>query len=238
MTRNLDWLRRSFSYFGLAGSVQLSVCILLAAFSYTGLKGEPFSLFNHFISELGEVGVSRSAWLFNGGMIAAGFLFLFFCLGLGLTIGNTWARLGLLAGVVASISCAAVGVFPMNHLAPHVTAALTYFRSGLVTILLFGVAIWRQSQDQESVDRRANLAGLAAVACYAAFLFYTTTRGPGSFDPGLLAERPAVWISAVLEWLVFFSTVVWFFAIALAVRRPTTAREERKWPQEAGRTAR
>lgn len=58
-------LRRGNFYFGLAGAALVAACSLAAALAYAGPDGEPYSLLNHFISELGEVGVSPLAWLFN-----------------------------------------------------------------------------------------------------------------------------------------------------------------------------
>ena len=56
---------------------------LLSAVAYRGAVGEPYSPFNHFISELGQVGVSRLAAVFNAGLIVGGLLLIPFMLGLG-----------------------------------------------------------------------------------------------------------------------------------------------------------
>jgi hypothetical membrane protein len=213
----MNLLTRNFARFGLAGSLVVAACSLLAALAYTGRAGERFSPLNHFVSELGEVGVSQLAWLFNAGLIAGGLLFLPFSLGLGLALKGLWARLGMLSGTVAALSLAGVGLFPMNNLEPHILAALTYFRAGLVTVLLFGLAVQLQPRGRVLIDRRANLASLLAFFFYAAFLVYmqTGSGGEGSgLNPNWQTDRPAVWPLAVLEWGIFFSTVAWFFALS------------------------
>ena len=145
---------RQFHWFGIAGSVLLLVCVLVTMSVYVGRAGERYSPLNHFISELGEVGVSRLAPVFNAGLVAAGVLYVPFVLGLGAAVGGWWAAAGTAAGIVSAVSVACVGVFPMNNLPPHITAALTFFRSGLVTVLLFGIAIQRQRPDRPA-DRPA-----------------------------------------------------------------------------------
>ena len=200
----------------------VSACILLTAFAYQGQGGEPYSILNHFISELGETGVSRWAWLFNFGLVAGGVLFLPFSLGLGLALTGWLSWLGGLAGAVAAISLAGVGIFPMNNLQPHIVAAMTYFRSGLITVLLFGLAIQLQSKKQILLNKWVNLASLLAVICYSAFLFYMqlpTGEGAQNLDLSWMVSRPAVLPLAVLEWSIFFSTILWFAAIAITGKR-------------------
>ena len=87
----------------------ITVGIVPTAIVYRGVYGQRYSLLNHYISELGEVGVSRRAGWFNGGMILTGILFLPFTTGLGLALDNPWAYLGSLAGMWAGISCILVG---------------------------------------------------------------------------------------------------------------------------------
>ena len=151
---------KRFYLFGMAGSIVVLACILVPMAAYVGGAGERYSPLNHFISELGQVGVSRLAPVFNAGLIAAGVLYVPFVLGLGAAVGGWWAAAGTLAGLVSAVSVACVGVFPMNNLAPHITAAMTFFRSGLVTVLLFGFAIQlparRPAGDRPPVQHRGH----------------------------------------------------------------------------------
>jgi hypothetical membrane protein len=224
----ITYLRRNYASFGLAGATVVSFCALVAALFYTGPDGEPYSVLNHFISELGEVGVSPLAGLFNLGLIASGLLLIPFCLGLGLALPGWLSKVGLMAGLATALSLSGVGVFPMNNLPAHITAALAYFRTGLATVILFGQAILFQPKEEVVLDRRVSLASLVAAACYAGFILYMgnmpTTGGTNALDPSFRSGRPAVWSLAVLEWLVFFSTILWFAAIALAGRKATQAR--------------
>jgi hypothetical membrane protein len=210
-----------FGWFGLAGSSVITLGILISALAYRGRRGERYSLLNHFISELGEVGVSPAAWAFNTGMIIGGLLLVLFILGLGQAIGGILGLLSLLAGLAATLSAALVGVFPMNNLKPHVWAAMTYFRSGLVMVGLFGAAILFQPPQAQVISPWANLLSLLAIASYGSFLFLSGRKTSDdevavNLDPNAVAERPRLWLLTILEWAVFFSTVLWLAGVALA----------------------
>ena len=215
-------LLKRFHVFGMAGSIVVLACVLVPMVAYAGRAGERFSPLNHFISELGERGVSRLSAVFNIGLVAAGVLYLPFVLGLGAAVGGWWAAAGTLAGLVSAVSAACVGVFPMNNLAPHIASAMLFFRSGLVTVLLFGIAIQRQRPDRRAIDRRANVAGIAALLAFAGFIVWIELQPGGSagFQTSAFANRPAVWVSAILEWSVLATIIAWFFVVGACRRYP------------------
>jgi hypothetical membrane protein len=220
MVSMMMFLKLSYWVFGLLGCIVITLAIVGTALVYRGIRGQRYSFLNHYISELGEVGVSQKAWLFNTGMIITGLLFIPFTLGLGLTLGGLWGFLGGLAGLWAGISCLLVGVYPMNNLTPHSHAATSYFRGGLATILFFSIAISLQAQGHEVIPRWANLAGITAVISYASFIVISARQKPHD-DQGIngseqtIEERPRIWIIAILEWLVFFTTILWFLVVAV-----------------------
>ena len=70
------------------------------------------------------------------------------------------------------------------------------------------------------VPKVSFLFGLLACAAYIAFLAMlrgrnVTERIPDLLNPEALPERPRYWAMAAVEWAIFFSTVVWFFALAI-----------------------
>jgi hypothetical membrane protein len=215
-------LRRIYPIFGVAGSAVIILGMIVSSALYSGKKGEGYSLLNHFVSELGQLGVSTAAPTFNASLVLGGLLLLPFLIGLALSLNNAWARLGLLAGLVAAVSASLVGVFPVNVLHSHVLATTTYFCSGLLTIVLFGVAISRQPRGTEVIDRLVNWVGGIAGLAYAAFLTYMFLSGQGTtqLDPSVLPVRPAVLVGALLEWAALISTLIWFPLVALSRRMP------------------
>ncbi len=214
------FLETWYRLFGLMGCLVILVSIFVPAATYRGVAGERYSLLNHYISELGEVGVSRNAAWFNIGMMLTGLLFLEFTTGLGLALDNLWAWLGILAGLWTGVACFLVGVYPMNNLTPHSRVATAYFRGGLVTVLFFTLAIQLQTREP-GIPRWANLVGLAAVVSYAAFIILSGRQVPEDDevqpDAGAVAkERPYFNLIPALEWLVFIATILWFLVIALS----------------------
>jgi hypothetical membrane protein len=204
--------------FGFAGTGLILLAVIYPSIVYRGKRGERYSLLNHFISELGEVGVSRAAWVFNTGLILGGLLLLPYVIGLGMAFGSLLGWLGTTAGIVTVLGVTAVGIFPMNNLKPHTVAAMTYFRAGLVMVFFFGLAILLQHAGNMVIPPAANLLSLLAFLAYGAFLILPRfskkeQRPTDILDPEQVPERPRVWAFPILEWMVFFSTIAWMFGM-------------------------
>ena len=204
--------------FGFTGTGLILLAVVYPLFLYRGNRDERFSLLNHFISELGEVGVSRAAWVFNTGLLLAGLIMLPYVVGLGIIFDSLLGWLGTVAGIIAVLGVAAVGVFPMNNIKLHAAAAVTYFRAGLVMVLFFGLAIFFPPAGKATIPQAANLLSLLAFLAYAAFLSWPLVRKKEqtpaeTLDPEQEKERPRVWALTILEWLVFFSTIAWLFGM-------------------------
>jgi hypothetical membrane protein len=240
--RETPRLGRFFSFtatLALIGSALDLAIVALVLVVYRGAQGEPYSLANHFISELGQPGISRLAWLFNAGLVVSGALFVPWCIALGLRLRTVWAYLGMASGIAAGVFLAGVGMFPMSNLEPHIFVAMWFFRCGLATTLLFGIAMVAQPRGSARhaqgarprnnprvpsgarVPRSACIFSLIAVAAYAGFLGLATVMGTDAMEAptaATLAHRPGFWLLAVMEWSVFFATIIWFLGVALLVK--------------------
>ena len=96
---------------------------------------------NHFVSELGEVGVSKLAWMFNTMLVLGGTCITLHILGLALQI-RSWFRIILgVSGLITGVSAAMVGVFPMNNIQPHIKVAMLFFNMGLFTMTIFAIYV-------------------------------------------------------------------------------------------------
>jgi hypothetical protein len=215
-----NFLENSISFFGLADCVIIGLTTLYTARGYSGKSQEKFSTFNHFISELGEVGVSARAGVFNLGLIAGGLVLIPFFIGLGLRLNDVWAWLGIVSGLWTALSIFFVGVYSMDNLPPHIKAANSYFCSGLVTVVMFSLAILFQTTHPASIDRWAVLFCLPAAAAYGASLILVikVKQASGSssrLDPQAVPDRPRIWALPIVEWSVYFATFLWFFGIAI-----------------------
>ncbi len=204
----------------MAGTGVVVLAVVYASLRYRGKNGERYSALNHFISELGERGVSRAAWAFNGGLVLTGLLLLPFAVRLGIVLGSVLGWIGAFFGVAASLGAAAVGIFPMNNLKPHVRAAMTFFYAGLAMVLFVGLAILTQPAGRVAIPRIASLLSLLAALAFGFFLMLPRIAKlqidlDHLLDPEAFAQRPRFWGLAFAEWLVFFTTIFWLFGVTL-----------------------
>ncbi len=208
-----------FNLLGVAGSGIVILAIFYSAWIYRGKNHQRYSILNHFISELGEVGISKGALLFNVSLVIGGILLLPFIFHLGLRFQSILGWLGVVAGIVTAGGVTAVGIFPMNNLKPHGHAAMAFFRGGLLMVLFFGLAILFQPAGEVVVPRETSILSLVALSSFGSFLYLLTRKKESkqeeSLDPEVLPERPRFWILPFLEWLVFFSTIFWLLGLAL-----------------------
>jgi hypothetical membrane protein len=215
----MDNIYRTFCFIATGLIIQ---GILFSAIRYRGKRGERFSLFNHFISELGEVGISPAARVFNTSLVISGVLLIPYIIWLGLEFNSLAGWLGCGTGIIASLAVACVGIFPMNKLTGHGWAAMTYFRAGLAMVFFFGLAILLQAPGETDLPPEANLLSLLAFTCYGAFLLRLSVRRKDTnpfeaLDPDKTPDRPRIWLLPILEWAVFFSTILWLFGTAWLV---------------------
>jgi hypothetical protein len=110
----------------------------------------------------------------------------------------------------------------MNNLSPHIKAAVAYFRGGLVTVLMFNLSIFFHPAGQVLIPEYALILGALAVVAYGSFLFLAgkmdgAEEPASSLDPQRVPDRPRFWLLPVVEWTVFFSTLIWYFCIAVIV---------------------
>jgi hypothetical membrane protein len=210
---------RGFLMFASAGLITAVIGALIAALVYRGKDGERYSPLNHFISELGEVGVSRLAWVFNLGLIITGLCLIPATISLGLMIGSVLSKIALVVGVLSATSLGLVGVFPMNNEKMHGLAAMTYFRMGLVMVILFSSAIAFQRGEAHNLSPWFALAGLPPILSFGGFLLLIGKAAKETDDPLAKEDtpRPKVWTLAVVEWLIFLTMIVWFVVIAWGI---------------------
>jgi hypothetical membrane protein len=218
----VEWLS-DLAVFKTAGIIVMIITligVILPMVVYRGKEGERYSVRSHFISELGERGVSHWAWVFNLCIFLSGLGVIFCTISLGLGLPGFWAKLGMLFGVVTGVGLAMVGVFPMDNIKPHGKAAITFFRGGLLMVSAFSLAIIFPPQGKVIIPRLFGLVGLIPIAAFVSFLgLLWTVRD--KVDQTLSvegAQHPRVSKFALSEWAVFFSIILWVLVLSLAIR--------------------
>ena len=208
-----------FPLWGLLGSIILFIALFIPQIGYSGRKGEPYSILNHFVSELGEVGVSHLAIVFNIGLIIGGLCFIPFMYGLGKYIEGPIAKIGMVLGIISAVACSLVGVFPMTILVPHYLAAMTFFLGAMITILVFTIAI--AIQKDPSIPKLFIIPGLIVFAIYVR-MFTLDFAGIGDNmnlesgdEIGQIINRPDIWVFAIIEWAAVLSVLGYLSLISI-----------------------
>jgi hypothetical membrane protein len=190
-----------------------------AALAYRGRDGERFAFRNHYVSELGEQGVSRLAAVFNASLVVGGLAALPGLVLFGVDAARAWSAIpGVVSGVGAGLTLAVVGFFPVNRYSVHIVAARTFFmlfffmQSFVTVTVLFG-------NRAGSPAAALLLAGsvccaLSYIGCLFGVPALTGTR-VGYFHTRVSAVRPRIVPLAIAEWSVYFSATFWTAAFAI-----------------------
>jgi hypothetical membrane protein len=212
---------------GFLGPAILILGSLITAIPYRGKEGESYSILNHFISELGEVGVSTLAPIFNASLVVGGLILVIYVTGLGLYIHTKKAYIATAFGIFSCLSCSLLGVFPTNNPSIHDAVADLFFYSGLVATTLFTLGIIFDKENR--VSKWLVIPAIITVAGFASFLMIpeaasltrVQTLHPHPFT------RPDIWPTTISEWSVFISGIAWFVltAIYLMTKKPTRLKE-------------
>ena len=205
---------------GLIGASVLTLGSVVTGFAYRGTEDERYSPFNHWVSELGELDVSKLAPVFNGSLVIGGLLFAVFMFGLALTRTSRLRVFYGMLGVVAGIAGTGVGIFPMNDLDRHAIVALTFFNLGWIAVGLASLDF--ALHPDARFPRWLSVLGGVTVVAFVSFLVSLFTEGLIG-DRGLAAPdvRASFWIVPTLEWALIVGIVTWVFLTAWSWRRGT-----------------
>lgn len=194
---------KNFQYWGLLGTISMLIALFIPQIGYKGLQNEPYSMLNHYVSQLGELGVSHFALIFNIGIFIGGLLYIPFNIGFGKYIGNRVAKIGIILGIITAIAGSLVGIFPMNYLVPHMIVSMTFFYAGMISIGFFTAGILIQKKPK--ISRYFSIVGFVVIIIFFMFL-------SGGF--GILTIAIFEW-AAVLSIVIFLS----FFSIIFTLQK-------------------
>ena len=202
---------------GIGGVVVILLGALITSLAYEGREGQAYRFVNHFVSELGEVSVSRLAWVFNGGLILGGVGIILFMIGLARLMPSWFRYIFGIVGLTTGISGTLVGVFPMNQLQPHIQVAMQFFNMGLLAMTLFSLYVLFARQ--RTFPRWFVMPGILATASFAAFLYFPTpddiSGGMPTTQALIITNRPDVWWLAIMEWSAVLAVLGWVLLVSL-----------------------
>ena len=201
---------------GLGAPALVAGCAAATAFAYRGTAGERYSPLNHWISELGELGVSRLAPVFNAGVVVGGTGLAAFMSSLAKARGGRLARGYGRIGVGAGVAGALVGVFPMNRIVPHVITATAFFGLGTLAVALASLDFVARPDGRLGAGQAA--IGAATAATLGAF---SAVVAGAVGELGIAAHaaplvRRDVMALTMLEWASLLGIMAWILATAIA----------------------
>jgi hypothetical membrane protein len=212
---------------GLVGSGLILSCFLVTAIPFRDRLGRSYSIFTFFISELGQMGQSTLAIIFNAGIFLGGLVLIAFMIGLRRYFITRTGRLGVIIGALSAACAALVGVLPMNILYPHFTVASGFFYGCMAAILLFTLALMRG--DGALFPRWTVLPGLAVFFIFGKYHVVTneifnlqTIAAIPDFIATVPIIRPAsFWPLTFYEWLAVLAMNAWIILMSLLLWRNT-----------------
>lgn len=214
LTVSLD--RRAVGLLGLASIGIVLAGAIAAALPYRGYAGEGYSPLNHFISELGEIGVSRLAWVYNLGLVVGGLGLGGFLVMVSRMMSGRIRLVFLAVSVVASLAGAMCGLFPMEYLSTHRLVSGIFFLTGWLVAATF--TIWLAVYRPVEFPGWLTSPGVAVVIVFMAFIGVYATYHPADANAHILT-RPEVWTVPLLEWAALLSLLAWMACVAATLLR-------------------
>jgi hypothetical membrane protein len=201
---------------GLASTAAVVGGSVVAAIPYAGWAGETYSPLNHFISELGEVGRSELAAVFNVCIVLGGLGFGLFVTLLSRRMIGLYRSSLAAAGLVTGLFGTLVGVFPMNYSPVHGFVAGMFFCTSWIAVAIFSV--WLLTVPRPGLRRWLLAPGALGVATILSFVVVFATYHP--LPPGAhIIERPAVWTVPSLEWAALLTLMLWLSCVSVELVR-------------------
>jgi len=202
-----------WGYIGVSVPV---IAMFITALIYRDPLNARFSIFNMFVSELGERAISQTAWLFNWGLIIGGIPLILFMIGLGIKYKSVYGWICTAGGLFCSISAFFVGIFPMDfgselYMTGHVISALSFFYGGMATVFLFSILIFIDKK--KVLPKWLGIFGLLVAVIFALFIFLPE----GALDDIMVRPRDRFLLISFLEWLVVFSIFSWILTISITL---------------------
>lgn len=199
------------AYAGLVGCTVIIMCTFITAWMFEE-AGESYSLWNHFISELGHTKRSEYFWVFNSGLIFGGAFMIFFAIGIRLGFTGKFRDTLSALAFIAAISCSLVGIFPVDDFENHVMVALSFFGMGLVTIVIVtALTLMGKTPD---LPKASVIPGIITAVAFAGFLFSPSDLFRSWVEDPDNFVRPAIWHKPILEWVCFFSMLGWIIMVS------------------------
>lgn len=206
-------MRQIAPYAGLLTCVTLYTVIAVAAWAYIGEQQQTYSVFNHFISELGSAKFSHHYRIYNIGLICSAIGFGVFAYGMSAYSTTRMSQWGVRLGVLASLLCIGVGLVHEDYRVPHLILALSFFAMAALAVGLFSWSIW--NEQQHPFPRYTAVHGFLVPILFLVFMSMPKDLLAVKRDAGPLFVRPEIWWLPFFEWVIFMALTSWIVLISV-----------------------
>jgi hypothetical membrane protein len=206
-------MKKTAPFAGLATCLVLYSVIIIAAIPYVGQQGETYSIFNHFISELGSTRFSVNHLIYNSGVIFAAIGFGLFTIGLLYYVKTNLVRVAVAIGVISSFFCMGVGLVPEEHRWAHLILAFSFFCLMTIASTLFSWSILKEKENP--FPKYTAVHGFFITLFFTLFICMPKGLMAIKRTEGPFFARPEIWWLPFMEWLIFFALTSWIFIISI-----------------------
>ncbi|MFA6960768.1 MAG: DUF998 domain-containing protein [Opitutaceae bacterium] len=200
----------------------LGAGLFYSAAYFRNIDGSFFDPLHNFVSELGSRRTSPMAAVFDVTVILGALLLFPSVYALVNRLRNGFRRLAVIATAGCMLGIFGVGLISIDHLKPHLAAALIFFCGWFATVAVFTVGFRRERAQPHS--RPLIVASLVSTALTLTFLAALLHTPPQLLSGALqdpLFARPGIWTVTVLEWAVLASFCGWITTASRYLRHST-----------------
>ncbi len=206
-------MKKIAPFAGLSTCLILYSVIIIAAIAYIGQQGESYSVFNHFISELGSTQFSVRSLIYNSGIFLGGAAYGLFVYGLSAYANTKLSRIGIAIGVFSAVLCMGVGLVPEDNRVPHLVLALGFFFMATLSVSIFSWSILKESKNP--FPSYTAVHGFLIPVTFIFFMSVPKDLMAVKRDMGPLFDRPVFWWLPFLEWIIFILMTTWILVMSI-----------------------
>lgn len=206
-------MKKIAPFAGLGTCLILYSVIIFAALDYIGQQGEAYSIFNHFISELGSTQFSAQYIIYNSGIVGGAIAFGTFVYGLSAYTNTKLSRIGIFIGVFSAFLCMGVGLVPEDNRVPHLILALGFFFMATLSVSIFSWSILKEAKNPFPTYTAVH--GLLIPINFILFMSMPKDLMAVKRDAGPLFVRPDIWWLPFFEWVVFALMTTWILVMSI-----------------------
>lgn len=211
---------------GLYSGVTIIIIAIYTSFMLYDSQGIPYSILNHFMSELGH-SQQPGATFFRVAFVVIGLLLPSFFWFIQQKVLLKATKMAFYISVLSGFASMLVGFFPADkHLEPHLIGVFILLISTLIAINLVLFAYY-QSQKLKLSGGQIVLSIWTGISGLS-LLIVPKESVRLFFKDRVSFHRPDLWLIPILEWITFISVVCWILYMLYRDQEEERTRAQRQ----------